>query len=354
MAILTAIVAHPPEESIGHDVFGYRALKSPMEIHPQFLEILVTKLTSGDHALCVNALQLINALMRDAMVNYGDTEWPAFIRNVQDLGVIDAVYALMRSSSLQDIAHPLFDFQELMKVLLRKWREIPIDQENQEHRRALRNLHAASVSERHDGNDEQSRAEVRRREPDKWRRLGFETEMPADEFDSVGYLGMMDLMSYVNQSHDAFQKLLLEQSAKAAEDRCPVARASIAVTFALCDHFDVIEADLNESGRFGALDSSNFDKTFQPMILQWSRIHTAGVQAFLRLWGASGAQRDDFEKISALVSILIMHVLSLSSRTKDIAQVEEDVAAFELHRLREIQIELAGLLHEQTWGHHLR
>ncbi|KAI9712916.1 MAG: hypothetical protein M1828_001512 [Chrysothrix sp. TS-e1954] len=350
MAILTLIVAHAQDASTEEDVFGYRAVKSAMEIHPQFLEVLVSKLSSGDHALCVNALQLINALMRDSMQNYGDSEWPSFVKHVQDLGVIDALYGLISSSSLQDMAHPLFEFQELMKVLLRKWREVPVEPEKSDHRRVLRKLYAASQSSPL-GADQK---DANRHDPASWRRIGFESETPGEEFYSVGYLGVMDLMSYVDQGHEAFQRLLQEQAAKPVEDRCPVARASITVTFALCDHFDVLQADLNESQRYAALDSSNYDKVFHPMILQWSRLHTSGVQAFLRLWAVSGAQAEDFDKIASLVSILVMHVLSLSARTKDIAQVQEDIAAFELHRLREIQMELAGLMHEQTWGHHLR
>ena len=351
MAILTLIVVHQQDESTEEqDVFGYRAVKSAMEIHPQFLEVLVSKLSSGDHALCVNALHLINALMRDTLQNYGESEWPAFVKSVQDLGVIDAVYGLIQSSSLQDMASPLFEFQELMKVLLRKWREVPFEAERGEHRRVLRNLYAASQP----GGLEAEQRDAKKREPDRWRKMGFATETPSEEFYSVGYLGVMDLMSYVDQSHEAFQRLLQEQAAKQEQDRCPVARASITVTFALCDHFDILQADLNEAQRYAALDSSNYDKVFQPMILQWSRLHTSGMQAFLRLWTASGAQDEDFDKIAALVSILVMHVLSLSARTKDIAQVQEDIATFELRRLREIQMELAGLMHEQTWGHHLK
>ncbi len=54
----------------------------------------------------------------------------------------------MQSSALQDLAHPLLEFQALTKVLLRKWRDVRVDQERSEHRRALKGLHLASNPER--------------------------------------------------------------------------------------------------------------------------------------------------------------------------------------------------------------
>lgn len=72
--------------------FGFRALKPAIGAHPQFLEMLVSRLSSADHALCANSLQLINSLMRDAITNDADNEWPRFIKRLQDLGVIKAVF----------------------------------------------------------------------------------------------------------------------------------------------------------------------------------------------------------------------------------------------------------------------
>lgn len=131
MSILVSIVSHPytggrPSQT---DSFGFRALKPALAIYPQFLEMLVNRLSSADHALCANALQLINSLMRDSIANDSELEWPRFIQKLQDLGVIRAVYALMQGTTLQDHAHPLIEFQSLTKVLLRRWRDIPLDLE---------------------------------------------------------------------------------------------------------------------------------------------------------------------------------------------------------------------------------
>lgn len=96
MSILVAIVSHPYTSGTSQGQydgpFGFRALKPAIATHTEFLEMLVNRLSSADHALCANSLQLINSLMRDAITNDADTEWPKFIKRLQDLGVIKAVF----------------------------------------------------------------------------------------------------------------------------------------------------------------------------------------------------------------------------------------------------------------------
>lgn len=96
MSVLGAIVAHPQiSEGRGSQMagmFGFQALKPSISEHPEFLEMLVERVSSADHALCANALQLINALMRDSIATDTDNEWQKFIKKLQDLGVIRTVY----------------------------------------------------------------------------------------------------------------------------------------------------------------------------------------------------------------------------------------------------------------------
>ncbi|KAL8840000.1 MAG: hypothetical protein Q9170_001542 [Blastenia crenularia] len=359
MAILGAIVAHqysPTTTSPQSETFGFRALKPAIAIYPQFLEMLVSRLSSADHALCANALQLINALMRDVITNDGEAEWPKFIKKLQELGVIKAVYTLMQSTALQDLAHPLLEFQALTKVLLRKWKGVTVDLHKPEHRRALKGIHFASNPEKpsdpvEDGDD----GKEKKHDPEKWRRLGFETENPGWEFEETGYLGMMDLTDYVRKHRDAFQKLLLEQSILPPRRRCPIARASLAVTAILYDHFEVDKSDLDDSRNYLALESkSNYDKIFKPLILQWSRLHLAGIRVFFRVWNATGAEREDFLKLVDLVRILLEAVVGGARREKSLEEVEEEIQEFGCERLRQLQMELYQLSYEDTWGHHLR
>ncbi|KAB5536424.1 ELMO/CED-12 family protein [Coniochaeta sp. 2T2.1] len=373
-------------------MFGFRALKPAVAVYPQFFELVIQQLQSADHALCANALMLINALIRDAVAasdagsNIGagmggvggipvvtkgtsaaaGEEWSKFIKRLQDLGLIKAVYNLMQSSALQDLAHPLLEFQGLTKVLLRKWREVRVDLERPEHRRALKGLHLASAPDRYlpngvsraateDGTDVAAgKKGSRRHNPEKWRRLGFETESPAAEFEMAGFLGMMDLTDYVRKNEDGFQKLLLEQSSRPLSERCPVARASLAVTMILYEHFEVDKSDLDDARGYQALDNiKNNDRLFRPLLLQWSRLHTAGLHAFFRMWKATGAERDDFEKVAELVRILIEQVVGQASRTKDVLEVEDDLQEYDCGRLRELQMELLELSFEDQWGQHL-
>ncbi|KAF2635309.1 hypothetical protein P280DRAFT_473867 [Massarina eburnea CBS 473.64] len=353
MSVLAAIVGNPSRRNSDPDATGFQRLKPVVESHPQFLPSLVEKMTSADHALCANSLQLINALMRDAIANDADFEWPRFIKQLQELGVIKSVYGLMQSTAVQDLAHPLLEFQSLTKVLLKKWREEHVDMEKSDHRRAVRGLHVASIPEKVE-TDTKSNKGSKKANPTKWRRLGFETESPAFEFGTTGFLGLMDLTDFVYKNEDGFQKLLLEQSAEPVGQRCPIARASLAVTSILYEHFDVNKTDDTEH-RHTIEDSRNrFEKAFKPLLLHWSRLHTSGLNSFIRLWKTAGAQSEDFDKIEELVRILVEQIVGQAPRMKDVKDVEEELVEFDIQRLRELQMELLELTYEDAWGHHLR
>ncbi|KAI3328917.1 ELMO/CED-12 family-domain-containing protein [Xylariaceae sp. AK1471] len=373
MSILVALVSHsPPESMTTPGTFGFRALRPAIAVYPQFFDLVIQKLQSADHALCATTLMLINALIRDAVSNEESSranatasgtgeEWPKFIKRLQDLGLIKAVYTLMQSAALQDLAHPLLEFQSLTKVLLKKWREVKVDVEKPDHRRALKSIHLASAPSRDylNGNSDAKADEAqesgkkgsRKHHPEKWRRLGFETESPANEFQYAGFLGMMDLTDYVRKNEDDFQKLLLEQSNQPLHERCPIARASMAVTLTLFEHFACGTSDIEDTRvLFQLVDTEQQDKMFHPLLLQWSRLHTAGLQSFFRLWKTTGAEQNDFEKVVELVRILIDQVVGHAGRNKDIVEVEEELLEYDLPRLRELQMRLLGRSFEQEWG----
>jgi hypothetical protein len=378
MSILVAVVSHPQTARNAiktPGAYGFRALKPAVAVYPQFFEMVVSQLHSADHALCGNALMLLNALIRDALtiddgskdgmskVSGTGEEWPKFIKRLQDLGMIKAVYNLMQSSSLQDLAQPLLEFQALTKLLLHKWKEMRVDLERPEHRRALKGLHLASAPERKEQlsnasnsltDHDASRKESRKHNPEKWRRLGFSMESPTWEFNPMGFLGLMDLTDYVRKNEDSFQKILLEQSSTPLHTRCPIARSSLAVTAILYEHFSIDQVDIDEARTYRILDGlQNYDKVFAPSILQWSRLHTAGLLAFLRLWKATTATQEDFDKVAELVRILADKVLSDATRTKDILDIEEELAEFEYHKLRELQMTMMEKAFDDQWGNHL-
>ncbi|KAI7272483.1 hypothetical protein KC345_g7080 [Hortaea werneckii] len=371
------------EDGVGEEeeeqTWGFRAIKPALDQYPQFLESLVQRLNASDHTLCANALQLVNALMRDAVVNGGENEWPRFIKRLQDLGVIGGVGMLMRGDSASDLHTPLaaaiLEFQSLTKVLLRKWREVRVNLEFPEHKRALKTIHLLSKPEPYhepvlptspsDGSEPPTLG-ARRHHPEKWRRLGFATESPAWEFDETGYLGIMDLVDFARRSEDTYHKTLLEQAVMSPESRCPLARASLSVTLILYEHFeidgpattDATKAAGQRASVYERLeahrDNSNPDKIYRPLLLQWGRLHTASLHAFLRLWKVSGAEMpDDFYKIEELVRILVERVVGAASRKTDVASVEEGLRNVGLETARQWQMEGLEEVYEDAWGPHL-
>ncbi len=127
------------------------------------------------------------------------------------------------------------------------------------------------------------------------------------------------------------------------------------MTLILYDHFEVDKSDVEDAKSYLVLESrSSLEHAFRPLLLQWSRLHTASLQAFFRLWNSTGAQIDDFEKVEDLVRILVDHVLGRAPRTKDVREVEDELGEVDHGKLRELQMGLLEQAYEHAWGHHLR
>ncbi|KAK1054353.1 hypothetical protein LTR74_015905 [Friedmanniomyces endolithicus] len=372
LTLLVLIVSRPLSKSRRQsaDVFGFQAIKPALDKHPGFLDSLVQRLSASDHTLCANALQLINALMRDAVVHGGEHEWPKFIKRLQDLGVIGGVGMLMRGDTASDpstsLAAAILEFQGLTKVLLRKWREVRVNIELPEHKRALKTIHLLSRPQPlvTDTNGETHGKGSKKHHPEKWRRLGFETESPAWEFDETGYLGMMDFVDYARRNEDAYQKILMEQSMQPREQRCPLARAALSITLILYEHFEIEDASETEaysgghvrsvSARGGRLDSqANVDKLYRPLLLQWGRLHTAAVNAFMRMWKAAGAELEDFFKIEEVIRIVVERIVGAANRKTDVGKVEDELRSVTLETARRWQMAGMDEVYDDAWGPHL-
>lgn len=308
--------------------------------------------------------------MRDAVTNGGESEWPRFIKRLQDLGVIGGVGMLMRSEAAGDPTSPLataiLEFQALTKLLLRKWRSVKVNVELSEHKRALKTIHLLSKPEPYhqpQSADSTGRKGSRKHHPEKWRRLGFESESPAWEFDETGYLGVMDLVEFVRRNEDAYQKILMEQAVQSRDQRCPLARASMSVTLILFEHFEIddtpgLDAPLQSSRATATPDpanaaSANVDKAYRPLLLQWGRLHTAALDASMRLWRLSGAEADDFYKIEELVRIVVERVVGAADRRTEIARVEDQLRTVSLDAARSWQMEGLDEVYDDAWGPHL-
>nr|OQO23634.1 hypothetical protein B0A51_09047 [Rachicladosporium sp. CCFEE 5018] len=391
LTLLVLVVSRVPDEDEGEErvyetaataATGFRAIKPALDAHPEFLKSLVGRLSASDHTLCANALQLVNALMRDAVLHGGESEWPKFIKRLQDLGVIGGVGMLMRGEAAGDASSPLtgaiLEFQGLTKVLLRKWRSVGVSPEIVEHKRALKTVHLLSRPERFAAPAERPQGEEgvigdeppavprknsrKQHHPTKWRRLGFETESPFWEFDETGYLGIMDLVDYARRNESAYHRLFLEQAAQLVEQRCPLARASLGVTLVLYEHFEIDEtADVENFFSSGAggghargvSGGAVVGRALKPLLLQWGRLHTAALNAFLRLWKLSGAEAEDFYKIEELVRIIVERIIGGADRKTEVGKIEEEFRTVSLETARAWQMEGLEEVYQDAWDLHL-
>jgi engulfment/cell motility protein 1 len=146
----------------------------------------------------------------------------------------------------------------------------------------------------------------------------------------------------------------MEQNAKPPAQRCPIARASLTATSILYHQFEVDKSDLDDPKTFQVLESrTNYDRAFRPFLLQWSRLHTATLSAFVRLWQETQAETDDFDKVAELIRVLIFHVVGQAHRTKDVQDIEDEIMEMECARLRDLQMEILEHTYEKAWGNHL-
>ncbi|KAL9048380.1 MAG: hypothetical protein Q9162_007757 [Coniocarpon cinnabarinum] len=340
--------------------FGFAALKPAITAYPDFLKTLSGRLSSADHSLCHNALQLLNAILRDSMANDEADDWDSLFKTYTDLGVVGSVRNLMQDSAVQELAQSLLDFQQLIKMLLLRWKEIQVDFHRRDHRQQIKSVLQASKtssfgSPREDQSDGVNSDDAKSADAEPWQRIGFQSEKPVSDFGDTGYLGLLDLSNYSINSKDHFQRLIEEQMSKPEERRWPVARASLSVTSILFDHFEIDQVKADTEGQQSNLDArASIEKLFKPLLLQWAHLHVAGMQAFLRLWAITKARAADYSKLELLTRILLEEVVGLAPIDRHISDVETDIATYDIKRLREDQMNLIELTHQEAWGHHLK
>ena len=156
--------------------------------------------------------------------------------------------------------------------------------------------------------------------------------------------------------------MVLEQLAKPNHLRCPLARTSVAITSLLYDQFQLsIASDTPSSYSPNTIsaDSSSLDPddVFQPLYLQWLRIHSAGVKSFLRLWRDTGAEGpDDFPKVVELARVLLLKVVKRGTRDLEIYDVEKDMETQcgDWRTLRREQMDAREKEQQNSWGESLQ
>ncbi|PNS17109.1 Engulfment and cell motility protein 2 [Sphaceloma murrayae] len=367
--LLVLIVTRPfdqldyPLQSPGGNGVGpnIETLKPILKEHVNFLDALIEKLSSADHMLCANALQFLNALIRDGIMTFSETQLMRFVKRLQDLEIFSTVEGLMRGDSLMDIAGPVIDFQTLTKVMLRCWRFVPVDLSRQPHNEALQNIRRTAtqalphkaVPSRKGEKKPETNGDVEAEVP--WRTIGFDTEDPASELQEMGLLGLMDLADFVRKNTDYFQKTLLEQSVLPEPMRCPIARVCATVTSILYEYFSIEDSTASpRSSIINSQISSDLDKTIQPLLLCRDRLHGSLTHAFLRLWTTAEATIPEYHKIETLVRLLVTKIIGASTRQSTTQEVEDAIDASSLEDLRRHQLAELALNQESAWGTDLK
>jgi engulfment/cell motility protein 1 len=125
----------------------------------------------------------------------------------------------MYSTQLKGLTAPILDFQNLAKLLAKRWRDYAVDRKKKDCRKVLGLLQQAvtgskepsekvgSVSSPTDekegppspGEDEESEFD--------WTKLGFETNDPTNEINEMGFLGLLDFASFVQRDSEAYKKV---------------------------------------------------------------------------------------------------------------------------------------------------
>lgn len=122
----------------------------------------------------------------------------------------------MYSTQLRDLTAPILDFQNLAKLLAKRWRDYAVDRKKKDCRKVLGLLQRA-VSETNEQSDAPTREEDAESSTQHangeddidfdWTKLGFETNDPTTEINGMGFLGLLDFASFVQRDSESFNKV---------------------------------------------------------------------------------------------------------------------------------------------------
>src|SRR5579859_5769232 len=129
----------------------------------------------------------------------------------------------MYSTAMRDLTGPILDFQNLAKLLAKRWRDYAVDRKKKDCRKVLGLLQRAvsesadipgestSSSAPQEGEGEGEEAAAHHANGDEgefdWSKLGFETNDPTAEINGMGFLGLLDFASFVQRDTESFNKV---------------------------------------------------------------------------------------------------------------------------------------------------
>ncbi|KAF8745488.1 hypothetical protein AX14_008911 [Amanita brunnescens Koide BX004] len=292
--------------------FGFKVVFQQMQREPGLLETVVSRFESADTAMVQHSMMFVNSLLSHASDEY----WDEFISELELLNIRKAVVRLMSLHTIDDLTSCILDFQaNFVRIAYRKKATVVDPDEVLMHRTALESIwNSSKLAE-----EVESDGQVL-----KWRKLGFESEDIVHEFEDVGLLGL-ECLQRIALTESDFSKLVLEHLSRPQERRCPLGKASNEVVELLADHWEIYGPGYTTS------------TAFQPLLLDFYKVHSLATHFFLRMWGESGAAVGDFNRVVALVRSQIKVALR-SEHVRSWQQVERDFNECEYKALRDRQM----------------
>lgn len=127
----------------------------------------------------------------------------------------------MYSTQLRDLTGPILDFQNLAKLLAKRWRDYPVDRKKKDCRKVLGLLQRAVTDSMENPGESiasTNKSDEAETSPNKgaggedeegfdWTQLGFETNDPCTEINGMGFLGLLDFASFVQRDSESFNKV---------------------------------------------------------------------------------------------------------------------------------------------------
>src|SRR5271168_5388092 len=107
----------------------------------------------------------------------------------------------MYSTQLRDLTAPILDFQNLAKLLAKRWRDYAVDKKKKDCRKVLGLLRRAVTETSRPKKSKEDTGETAPPTTDEeaefdWSKLGFQTNDPSTEVNGMGFLGLLDFASF--------------------------------------------------------------------------------------------------------------------------------------------------------------
>ncbi|KAH7927302.1 hypothetical protein BV22DRAFT_1007169 [Leucogyrophana mollusca] len=293
--------------------YGFQVVFEQMRKVKGSLETVVNRLGSADTAMALHSMMLINSLLS----HVNDDRWDEFISELEQLNVRKAVVRLMSDHTTDELTSSILDFQaNIVRVTYRKKSTLVEPEVEPAHNTALQYIWNCSKVQ--EGRDDEG-------EVLKWRKLGFMSESLLQEFQDVGVLGLDCLRHFVQDDPEFFSKIVLEQLSRPEERRCPIARASNEMVELLAEYWAIYAPQYSTS------------TAYQPLLLNFYKVHALATNFFLRMWNESGSAAADFTRVVALARSQV-NVALKRENLRAWHEVEHDFLDCEYRAVRDRQM----------------